>query len=318
MSYIALYQGTASEAAEKVRNADSSWAEAHSEWQEERTCTAHLKVRPFKTHGKCLFSAASEAALYLVAVQQHALGLLFAYGAIEELAAFEINLDERGPLCERPLDKRLRHRVLDVLLQRAAQWTSAVTAVGERLVEDPLARLFRHRHSDRALRQVLIELLHHQFDDLDEVHLCQSVEDDDLVETVEELGVEGALHLVLHHVLDLGGDHFLLLGLEAQAGALHKMARSDVGGHDDDGVLEVHRVAQTVGELAIFKHLQKDVEQVRVRLLNFVEQHHRVRRSLHTLGQLAALFVANVSRRRADQLGDRVLLHELGHVKADE
>src|SRR5271165_5336255 len=62
MSYIALYQGTASEAAEKVRNADSSWAEAHSEWQEERTCTAHLKVRPFKTHGKCLFSAASEAA----------------------------------------------------------------------------------------------------------------------------------------------------------------------------------------------------------------------------------------------------------------
>src|SRR5271166_527011 len=61
MSYIALYQGTASEAAEKVRNADSSWAEAHSEWQEERTCTAHLKVRPFKTHGKCLFSAASEA-----------------------------------------------------------------------------------------------------------------------------------------------------------------------------------------------------------------------------------------------------------------
>src|SRR5271157_5110444 len=55
MSYIALYQGTASEAAEKVRKADSSWAEAHSECQEERTCTAHLKVRPFKTHGKCLF-----------------------------------------------------------------------------------------------------------------------------------------------------------------------------------------------------------------------------------------------------------------------
>src|SRR5271157_4258283 len=63
MSYIALYQGTASEAAEKVRNADSSWAEAHSEWQEERTCTAHLKVRPFKTHGKCLFSAASKAVI---------------------------------------------------------------------------------------------------------------------------------------------------------------------------------------------------------------------------------------------------------------
>src|SRR5271166_1238601 len=253
-----------------------------------------------------------------VAVQQHALGLLFADGAIEELAALEVHLDERGPLRERALDERLRHGILDVLLQGAAQRTRAVAAVAKRLIEDPLARFFGHGDRDGTLRQVLVQLLHHQLHDLDEVLLRQRVEDDDLVETVEEFGVEGALHFALHHVLDLAGDGVFHLGLETHAGALLQVARTDVGGHDDDGVLEVHRVAQAVGELAVLKHLQQDVEQVGVGLLDFVEQHHRVGRALDSLGQLAALFVADVSRRRAYQLGDRVLLHELGHVEADE
>ena len=37
----------------------------------------------------------------------------------------------------------------------------------------------------------------------------------------------------------------------------------------------------------------------------------------HSLGQLAALLVAHISRRRADQTGDGVLLHIFGHVDAD-
>ena len=44
----------------------------------------------------------------------------------------------------------------------------------------------------------------------------------------------------------------------------------------------------------------------------------RVRIAAHALGELAAFFVADVARRRADQLRDRVLLHVLGHVEADE
>ena len=55
-----------------------------------------------------------------------------------------------------------------------------------------------------------------------------------------------------------------------------------------------------------------------MRLLDFVEQDHRVRVPLHLLGELPALFVPHVPRRRADQLADRVLLHVLRHVEADE
>src|SRR5689334_21585239 len=96
------------------------------------------------------------------------------------------------------------------------------------------------------------------------------------------------------------------------------MPRADVRGHDDDGVLEINCVAETVGELAVLKYLQQDVEVIRVRLLDFIEQYDAVRRALHALGELSTLFIAYVSGRRADQLRNRVLLHEFGHIEANQ
>ena len=65
-------------------------------------------------------------------------------------------------------------------------------------------------------------------------------------------------------------------------------------------------------------HLQQHVEDVGVRLLDFVEQQHGVRMLADRVDQQPALFEADVSRRRADEPGDRVLLHVLAHVEADE
>ena len=44
--------------------------------------------------------------------------------------------------------------------------------------------------------------------------------------------------------------------------------------HDHDGVLEVDDSAVVVGEVSLIEHLQQDVEDVRVCLLDFIEQHH--------------------------------------------
>ena len=82
-------------------------------------------------------------------------------------------------------------------------------------------------------------------------------------------------------------------------------------------VLEVDDAALRVGQAAVFEHLQQQVEHVGMRLLDLVEQHDRIRTAPHGFGQLAALFVADVSRRCADQPRDRVLLHVLRHVDAD-
>ena len=51
-----------------------------------------------------------------------------------------------------------------------------------------------------------------------------------------------------------------------------------------------------------------------MRLLDLVEQHDLVRPATHGLGQLAALLVADVAGRSADEPRGRELLHVLAHV----
>ena len=61
------------------------------------------------------------------------------------------------------------------------------------------------------------------------------------------------------------------LGVEADAGPeVLQFARADVGGHDEDGVLEVHLAADAVGELALVEHLQQHVVDIVVGLLDLV------------------------------------------------
>ena len=65
--------------------------------------------------------------------------------------------------------------------------------------------------------------------------------------------------------------------------------RAQVAGHDQHGVLEVHGAALPVGEPAVVEHLEQDVEHVRVRLLDLVQQHDRVGPPPDGLGELARL-----------------------------
>ena len=81
-------------------------------------------------------------------------------------------------------------------------------------------------------------------------------------------------------------------------------------------VLEVHHAALAIGEPSVIEHLQQDVEHVGMGLLHLVEQHHAVGIAAHGFGELAALVVAHVSRRRSDQALHGELLHVLGHVDA--
>jgi hypothetical protein len=71
-----------------------------------------------------------------------------------------------------------------------------------------------------------------------------------------------------------------------------------------------------VGQLAVIHDLQQDVEQVRMRLLDLVEQQHAVRMLIDAIGQQAALIEPDIAGRRADQPRDRVPLHVFRHVEA--
>ena len=112
------------------------------------------------------------------------------------------------------------------------------------------------------------------------------MEDDGLVDTVQELRTHPQPQLIF----------------------------AQVGGHDDDRVLEVDGAAFVVGKTAVVEHLQQDVEHVGMGLLDLVEQHDRVGFASYRFGQLTALVVSDVSRRRTDQTADRMGLLVLAHI----
>ena len=145
----------------------------------------------------------------------------------------------------------------------------------------------------------------------------QLVEDDDLVDAVEELGTEVRLqrlvHLLLHPLVGHG-----VRRLGKADGRLAKVGGTEVRGHDQHGVLEVDRAALRVGQAAVFEDLQQRVEDVGVGLFDLVEEHDGERLATNGFGELTALFVTDVARRRADEAAHRVLLHVLGHVELDE
>jgi hypothetical protein len=104
------------------------------------------------------------------------------------------------------------------------------------------------------------------------------VEDDDLVDAVQELGPEHLLELRHDALLHLVVRQSLLVAeREAERLVLRDLRRSEVRGHDHDRVAEVDLPPLRVGQLPVLEDLQEDVEHVRVRLLDLVEEDDRVR-----------------------------------------
>ena len=93
--------------------------------------------------------------------------------------------------------------------------------------------------------------------------------------------------------------------------------RTEVRRHHEDDVAEVDRASLAVGQAAVVEDLQEDVERLGVGLLDLVEQDHGVGPTPDRLGELAALLVPHVARRRPDQPRDRVPLGVLRHVDPD-
>ena len=137
-----------------------------------------------------------------------------------------------------------------------------------------------------------VELHPHHFGDL---AFTQVIKDNDVVNTVQELGPHHTTQFVHHRI-----------------GVLQSCA--DVGGHDDDGVLEVNGTALVVGESSIVEHLQQDVEDVGVRFLDLVKKDDGIGLTPYGLGELSTLFVPHISWRRTDQTRDGVTFLVFRHV----
>ena len=119
---------------------------------------------------------------------------------------------------------------------------------------------------------------------------------------------------------------YLFLALHSVLGVANKpeachffcIFASDIRGHDDDGIFEVHLPALRVGEVPAVQNLKQEIKRIRMRLLNLIEQDNRVWTVLNHFRERPALFVSDISRRRANKLRDGVPFHIFGHIEADK
>jgi hypothetical protein len=132
------------------------------------------------------------------------------------------------------------------------------------------------------------------------------MEDHDVVDTVQELGLERLAQGIVDLALDLCR--------VARCIGTGDVLAAHVRRHDDDRVLEAHDPALAIREAAIVQDLEQDVEDIRMCLLHLVEQDHAVGMTAYGFGELATFVVAHISRRSTDKTLDRELLHVLGHV----
>src|SRR5688572_21054799 len=121
----------------------------------------------------------------------------------------------------------LRERILDELLDRPLQRPCTeflIIAVLHQELGGGLSQLERELLVTQALLNILEEDRH----DLRDVLLRERVEDDDVVEPVEELGIEGVLHLfldLLRHPLEA---RLLVRRMESEPATLGDVACADV------------------------------------------------------------------------------------------
>ena len=108
-----------------------------------------------------------------------------------------------------------------------------------------------------------------------------------------QLGLNLHLHLLV-------GVAVIVIRRETKVQALGDIPRTEVRGHDDDGVLEVDLTALGVGQTTLFENLQQRVEDVGVSLLDLVEEHNGERLATHLLSELATLFVTDEAGGRAE------------------
>ena len=101
-------------------------------------------------------------------------------------------------------------------------------------------------------------------------------------------------------------------------GLLGQFGGAGIRRHDQDDIAEIDDFAVVIGQLPVIHDLQEDVEQVGMRLLDFVEQEDAVRMLVDRVGQEPALVKTDIARWRADQPRHGVPLHVLRHVEAGD
>ena len=150
--------------------------------------------------------------------------------------------------------------------------------------------------------------------------LIQLIEHNDVVHTVQKLRSKCLVQCFLDNA---AGEVLIWLASSLRTetdttAEVFQLACTDIRRHDQNCILKVDPSAKTVSQTTFVQDLQQQVEHVRMRFLDLIQQDNRVGLTADLLGQLTALFITYISRRRTDQAGHRKLFEILAHIDTDQ
>src|SRR5919108_3833761 len=169
--------------------------------------------------------------------------------------------DHRIPIVELTIQHGHRQGILNQPLNRPLERPRAKGRIVTLLGEQTLG-IRRYEDRNLAIGEQTLEALELKIHNFLDLFLREGPEDDDVVDAVQELGLEDAPHL---------GQHLRLDNRPITARMLENEGAADVRGHDDDRVPEIHRATLRIGEPPVIENLQQDIEHIRVRLLDLIE-----------------------------------------------
>src|SRR5918911_71260 len=125
-------------------------------------------------------------------VNQERVARLFFHArrTVIQLIYVEKDFDKRG-LAEMSLNQRFRERVFDMFLQGAAKRARAVGTIRAGLIDEPALGLIRQANFKAAILEGAVHLFYLQLHHVQQLVVQQLVEDDDFVQAVDELRIEG-------------------------------------------------------------------------------------------------------------------------------
>mmetsp|Transcript_24617 Transcript_24617/g.68636 ORF Transcript_24617/g.68636 Transcript_24617/m.68636 type:complete len:326 (-) Transcript_24617:939-1916(-) len=210
---------------------------------------------------------------------------------------------------DRSLQNKATQRIEDLLDEDSLQRTGAVPDIVSTFRQAHLGCLANFELHILTIVETMLDFVDPHVCDLVHVLPLQTIENDDLVDTIDELGAELLPHGVVHDVL-----HDMRFAAQHLRWEFCEDLCTQIGCHHNNDIREIYNIAVRICQPPVIEQLQKQIPDLWMTLLEFVEEQNLVRSPANGLREHAALFVADVARRCTNETGDGMLLSKFGHV----
>src|SRR6185369_563649 len=121
--------------------------------------------------------------------QQSVVRGFHAFGAEIQFLTIQVDFNNRRSF-ELALNQRFRQRIFHIFLQSTPDWSRAIQPIGASLLDNPTFCLVSQLDLKPMPAHRLVDLVELQLNNFEQLVVEQLIENDDLVETINELGIE--------------------------------------------------------------------------------------------------------------------------------